>query len=321
MSAHRTLNDLFRAFDAVGPGQLNDPGDAGTITVGQWGQICSVVTAGASETRTLARPTKPGILCAVAHDTDGGDFDLTVTGGYNADADTAIAFEDAGDLVVFYSVKTGTTYQWTAVAQEGTDVAVETGIFDAATITALTLDATLLTVTGAELNQIDGAILAAMTPGSGIVGTATAAGGNVVKVGPMFKTEIFIDLTGLNSGTAVGDIIGKTTTANCHIGQITAAKNGTIVYGQITCIETPAGGDPDVDFYGTATEATGTQDAAVSGLTGEALLLNNGDWTGAPATPVAMTTLPGVGYLYMVDGGGTAATYSAGIFLIELWGK
>jgi hypothetical protein len=33
-----------------------------------------------------------------------------------------------------------------------------------------------------------------------------------------------------------------------------------------------------------------------------------------------MTALPGVGYLYMVDGGGTAATYTAGQFLIELWG-
>jgi hypothetical protein len=163
-------------------------------------------------------------------------------------------------------------------------------------------------------------VLAGMTPGAGIVGTATAAGGNVTKIGPMFKTEIFIDLTGLNSGTTAGDIIGKTLTANCHIGQVTAAKNGTIVYGQITCIETPAGGDPDVDFYGTVTEATGTQDTAISTLTGEVLLLNNGDWTGAPATPIAMTALPGVGYLYMVDGGGTAATYSAGQFLVELWG-
>jgi hypothetical protein len=159
-----------------------------------------------------------------------------------------------------------------------------------------------------------------MTPGSGIAGTATACGANVLKLGAMFKTEIFIDLTGLNSGTSAGDIIGKTTTANCHIGQVTAAKNGTIVYGQITCIETPAGGDPDVDFYGTVTEATGTQDAAISGLTGETQLLNNGDWTGAPATPIAMTALPGVGYLYMVDGGGTAATYTAGQFLVELWG-
>lgn len=181
---------------------------------------------------------------------------------------------------------------------------------------------TAVTSTAAELNQLDGAVVAAMTPGTGIsTGTGTVCGGNVYKVGPVFKTEIFIDLTGLNSGTDIGDIIGKTTTANCHLGQITAAKNGTISYGQITCLETPATGDPDVDFYGTVTEATGTQDAAISDLTGESQLLNNGDWTGAPATPIAMTALPGVGYLYMADGGGTAATYTAGQFLIELWGS
>lgn len=164
-------------------------------------------------------------------------------------------------------------------------------------------------------------VIEAMTPGSGIAGTATAAGGNVFKVGPVFKTEIFLDLTGLNSGATAGDIIGKTATANCHIGQITAAKNGTIVYGQITCLETPAGGDDDIDFYGDADEATGTQNAALSTLTGEAQLLNNGDWTAAVATPIALTALPGVGYLYMISGQTEAtATYTAGQFLIELWG-
>jgi hypothetical protein len=179
---------------------------------------------------------------------------------------------------------------------------------------------TVLTATGAELNQLSGAVLGAMTPGSGVAGTALAAGGNVVKKGPIFKTEMFFDLTGLKSGTTAGDIIGKAATANCHVGLISAAKNGTIAYGQITCLETPAGGDPDVDFYGTVLEATGTQDVAISTLTNEALLLNNGDWTGAVATPIALSALPGPGYLYLVDGGGTAVVYTAGQFLLELWG-
>ena len=167
---------------------------------------------------------------------------------------------------------------------------------------------------------VEDQVLLAMTPGSGVAGTALAAGGNVVQLGPIFKTEMFIDLTGLKSGTTAGDIIGKAATANCHVGLITAAKNGTIVYGQITCLETPATGDPDVDFYGTVLEATGTQDVAISTLTDEALLLDHGDWTGAVATPVALTALPGPGYLYLVDGGGTAAVYTAGQFLLELWG-
>jgi hypothetical protein len=160
-----------------------------------------------------------------------------------------------------------------------------------------------------------------MTPGTGIsTGSGTVCEHSVTRQGGLIKTDIFIDVTGLKSGTDIGDIIGVAAAVNCHLGQITAARNGTIVHGRITCLETPATGDPDIDFYGTVTEATGTQDAAISALTGEVLLLNNGDWTGASVTPIAFTTMPGVGYLYMVDGGGTAAVYTAGQFLIELWG-
>ena len=159
------------------------------------------------------------------------------------------------------------------------------------------------------------------TPGNGISsGVGTICGHNVSNRGGLIKTEIFIDVTGLTSGVTIGDIIGKVTLADCHIGRITAAVNGTIVYGRITCLETPVGGDPNIIFYSTATEATGTQDVAVTGLTNEVAFTANGDWTGAIATPIVLTALPGVGYMYMVDGGGTAVIYTAGQFLIELWG-
>ena len=162
---------------------------------------------------------------------------------------------------------------------------------------------------------------AGMSPGSGItLGSGTICEHHVSRHGSLIKTEIFIDVTGLTSGVTIGDIIGVVTEKNCHIGKITAAVNGTIVYGQITCLETPAGGDPDIDFYSTATESTGTQDAPISGLTGEVVFTANGDWTGAIATPIALSALPGVGYMYMVDAGGTAVIYTAGQFLLELWG-
>lgn len=121
MSAHRVLRDLFRGFESVGPGIGNDPGSGGTITPSMWGQQYLIITAGA-EARTLARPDKAGVLVSIVLDTDGGDLTLTVTGGYNAAGDTTIVFGDAGDTVVFLSVKTGTTYQWTAIAQTGTNL-------------------------------------------------------------------------------------------------------------------------------------------------------------------------------------------------------
>jgi len=147
MSAHRVLRDLFRAFEDIGPGVTFNSTDAATLTPKFYGQQFLITTAGA-ETRTLARPAKAGLLTSVVLDTDGGDLTLTVTGGYNSDADTAIVFDDAGDMVVFLSVKTGTTYQWTGIAQEGTDVAVETGNFD-----TISIGGTAITATAAEINN------------------------------------------------------------------------------------------------------------------------------------------------------------------------
>ena len=189
-------------------------------------------------------------------------------------------------------------------------------------VDASILDA--LTASASELNQLDGSVLADMTPGTGISGgTGTICEHSVVKVGGLYKTTILVDLTGLNSGGADGDVIGKQTTANCHIGQITAAVNGTIFAGSVTCLETPAGGEPDIDLY-SATVATGTEDVAITHAdlgTEAALLTAAADWAAGgvkvlSAYPAADT------YLYLVASGGvTDDTYTAGIFQIELWGK
>jgi hypothetical protein len=301
MSAHRVLKDLFRAFEANGPGVLNDPGDAGSIEPTMWGQQCLITTA-AAETRTLARPAKAGILCSVVLDTDVGDMTLTVTGGYNADADTSITFADAGDMVVFLSVKTGTTYQWTAIAQEGTNAAVET------------LDVDSLSIGGLSVLLQD----LPTTAGVGVTGAADNFASKVEKIGTLFKTTIVIDVDGLNSGGTADDVIGADGSGVAHLGQITAARNGTIFAGLLTCIETPTGGDPDIDLH-SATEATGVEDTAISALT-ETKLCNSGDLTSASRIP--LTAFPAANeYLYLTSGDATAATYTAGIVLIELWGK
>ena len=124
--SHRILSDLLIAFSAGGPGIGRDPGNAGTITPSQWGQQFLITTA-AAETRTLARPDKAGIQTSIVLDTYGGDLTLTVTGGFDANGNTTIVFGDAGDMVLFMSVKTGTTYQWTMVSHEGTNATLITG--------------------------------------------------------------------------------------------------------------------------------------------------------------------------------------------------
>ena len=163
----------------------------------------------------------------------------------------------------------------------------------------------------------------AVSAGTGITtGTNTVYKSSVVKVGGIFETNIYIDLTGLSSNAA-GDIIGKEATANSHIGQITTAINGTIVGGYMQCLETPTTGEPDIDlFY--ADEATGTEDAAISGLSNQvSVLAAAADWT--IAANVNMRPLSAIvaadKYLYLVGGGGTTdGVYDAGKYLIKLYG-
>ena len=177
---------------------------------------------------------------------------------------------------------------------------------------------------GAELVLESGAVLNLESftngdPGTGISsGTGTVFKSSVQRVGGIIKTSMLIDLTGLASSTTDLDIIGVGAGA-AYLGQITAAKNGTILTGRMTCLEVPAGGADDVDLYA-ATEANGVFDAGIGTLAETALVTAAGAWTlgltkGLSAIPAANQ------YLYLCGGeAGTAATYTAGKFLIELEG-
>jgi hypothetical protein len=324
MSGHRVLHDLYKA-----PFLILDPGDAGSIIVDRYGAVCPLVSGAAGETRTLPVPTKAGLQCTLVLDTDGGgDVTLTVTSGYNFDGDTSIVFGDAGDYVVFQSVKIGANYRWRAIAQEGTTAAVETLDVDSLSIggTAVTSTAAELNIldgvtsTAAELNQLDGNIIddMATTAGVGITGTADNFASSVTKVGTLFKTTIVIDIDGLNAGGTAGDIIGANGAGVAHLGQITAARSGTIFAGRLTCVEAPTGGDTDIDIY-SATENTGVEDVAISTLA-ETQLCNSGVLSAGTVVP--LTSYPAADeYLYLVGQAGGDATYTAGILEIELWGK
>lgn len=156
------------------------------------------------------------------------------------------------------------------------------------------------------------------TAGAGITsGVGTVYRTNIFKQGGVIKTQIYIDLTGLASSTTDLDIIGVGSSA-AYIAQVTTALNGEIFAGRMSCIEVPAGGADDIDLY-SATEGTGVFDAGIATLAETALVTAGGAWTRLPklfsALPVANA------YLYLTGGeAGTAATYTAGKFLIELEG-
>jgi len=147
-------------------------------------------------------------------------------------------------------------------------------------------------------------------------GTGTIYKSSVFKAGGVITTRLLVDLTGADD-FAAGDIIGKDgSIAVAHLGQVTTARNGTIFSVRMTCLELPAGGDVDIDLY-VATEGTGAPDTAISALT-ETLVINSGDW--AAGDVKLADTIAANKYLYLVNGDTTAGTYTAGKYLIELFG-
>lgn len=159
--------------------------------------------------------------------------------------------------------------------------------------------------------------------GSGISsGTDTIAKMSVTRNGDVIKTSIIVDLDGLTSAATLADIIGVNDAANCWIARIFTDISGTIFGGKMTCLEVPATGEVDIDLYSSPV-STGVENALVTSLTDDvALLLTNVDWTIDLYRSLALFPADG-DYLYLSVGTAstpTAGEYTAGKFLIELWG-
>jgi hypothetical protein len=175
-----------------------------------------------------------------------------------------------------------------------------------------------ITASAAEINTLDNPTLTTEA-GAGITGgTGTVYKSSVRTVGGIIETRIMIDLTGLGSSTTDLDIIGQGVGV-AHLGRITAAQNGTILWGTMKCLEVPATGADDIDLY-SATEATGVFDAGIATLVETALVTSGGAWT-ALGEKAFGADVAANQYLYLTCGeAGTVGTYTAGKFLITLYG-
>lgn len=309
MSAHKRPYEL-----AVASYESPDPGSATAISYNRWGQVVPfTIAASASETNTLAAPLNANqriVLFAQSVGASGSRV-VTVASAVNADGDLTLTFDAVDDWCVLTSVPVGSgVFEWRYEAGEGVTGAVPDQIFDSVTVNGTFK---LGTNTFAAASLVTGA-------GAGITGgTGTIYKTQTERNGGIYRTTLLIDLTGAGSSTTDLDILGQGVSA-AHIGKLTAAECGaTILAIRMTCLEAPAGGVTDIDLY-SATEATGKFDDAVTGLTETALLTSGGAW--ANGTTKAATVAPlSTEYLYLTCGAaGTAATYTAGKFLIEIFG-
>lgn len=113
MSGHNTPYHMYQ-----GPLSVPDPGDGKNIAINRYGAIVELVSA-AGETRTLAAPSKAGVLATIRMKTDGGDIVLTASAGLNVAGNTTATFADVGDQIVLLSVSAASGYRWEILVNTG----------------------------------------------------------------------------------------------------------------------------------------------------------------------------------------------------------
>lgn len=177
-----------------------------------------------------------------------------------------------------------------------------TGTVDAATVTADTFS------TDAESAE----------HGAGFIGTAaTPTTYRWTEPGGVIVTRITFDLTGLASVADADDVIGLAAGGAAYLGRYVTATNGIVFKVNLACLETPAGGDNDIDLK-TSSSAVAAYDTDGNAF---GSVFNSGDWVAGTCRENLVPALTANDYFYLTAGtGDTAATYTAGMYVLTLWG-
>ena len=164
------------------------------------------------------------------------------------------------------------------------------------------------------------------TVGAGF-GNAASLSTTVSEINGETVTTILVDIEGLQESGVVKDIIGDNgeTGGGAYITQITTAVNGIIYRAEMACIEQPAGGTTDIDLVmntdgtldeNTAYDSAGDATVLIAATAGydagtSRVSANGADFVDGPDA-----------YLYLAAGAGDGSdsTYTAGKFIIKLYG-
>jgi hypothetical protein len=146
----------------------------------------------------------------------------------------------------------------------------------------------------------------------------------IMKNGNEITTELYIDLGAAAApmqqpGTQNLVIGNGNTGENAFLTQVTTAENGVVTLLEMTCVEEPTGGDADIDLSYSANKV------GFSGSSGITQLIDGGTQViGAEGADLLDNNVLANKYLYITTGAATdnapAATYTAGKFLIRLYG-
>lgn len=142
----------------------------------------------------------------------------------------------------------------------------------------------------------------------------------IEQINNVIVTTILVDIDGLDSGTQANGVIGNTGgAAAAHFGKITTAVNGLIYKAEISCLEAAATGGTDIDLsFNTTALAQNANGAGGAPVTINNGVLSIGEFN--DSTGVALTGNLNNHFIYLLDVGTSAAEYSAGKFVIRLYG-
>ena len=164
--------------------------------------------------------------------------------------------------------------------------------------------------------------------GAGADGSDGGITTNIQKINGEIITTILVDIHGLLCPGTVKDVIGEDGAAAAYIGRIVTAKSGIVYKIEMACIEKPAGSNTSFDIDLVSSTHSRAEDQTYDGGAGSAelsLIAAGGDWQ------VGMRKMSAVGlnwanlpadYIYLANGSGanSGGTYTAGKFIIKLYG-
>ena len=154
---------------------------------------------------------------------------------------------------------------------------------------------------------------------------SAAVQSSVDSVGGVIKTTILIDLAQGAGSKSANKAIGTdgSTTDGAYIYELSKDINGVPFGVRFSCIEVPAGGDPDINLSCSATGTTAYDETLSSGT----VLLNNGDltlgesaYTAIGASGLISGDAIAKQFIYLEAGAATTAAYTAGKIIIEFFG-
>jgi hypothetical protein len=151
---------------------------------------------------------------------------------------------------------------------------------------------------------------------AGLIGTAAVPSTYRWTENGIITTMFKIDLTGLASVATANDVIGLAAGGVAYIRQNLVATDGIVFKNELVCLETPAGGDDDVNVV---LNASGTLE--YNGAGGTTYGVNGGDAAAGQTVQNLVPSATANHYYYLTAGtGDTAAAYTAGQFMFITYG-